>query len=471
MTNASPNDESQLKNLTKDQDEQLIKFASTWQHIWRKEPVDREGVAEALSRMYKTLAHTEMPPILWCESPWQLVMTKAILILQAITPGDDKFHAQLVEELNSPLWKRVWKNLDEQKARINITNPEPGKPFNFDSATGIDYASQMGTGLGTNIASAQEIMCEKMSVPVKLRLRQVFRETQPNANELRFGTDRLSLIRGQWGLLSFGGLIGDDTLTKFMADLSNDLQKRISDLCKERLYKKPNPFSMFARDQKPEEELFEALRNHANSPLDVPELRHVGFVLKYLPIEVPADVREPIVDWLTIKENVFHLECMKHLCVLVEAPIAATVNERNLLHNDAGAAMEFRDGSKLYAWGGVIVPPEAVEATQKISIEQIDKEQNAEVRRVLIQQYGLERYLEDSGARQIDADEYGILYKKSLPNDEPVVVVKVTNRTAEPDGSRKFYFLRVPPYMTSARNAVAWTFNMSPEEYQPTIQT
>lgn len=60
-----------------------------------------------------------------------------------------------------------------------------------------------------------------------------------------------------------------------------------------------------------------------------------------------------------------------------------------------------------------------------------------------------------------------MLYKKVLPNDEPVVVVKVTNATPEPDGTYKFYFLRVPPHMTSARTAVAWTFNMNSDEYQP----
>ena len=32
------------------------------------------------------------------------------------------------------------------------------------------------------------------------------------------------------------------------------------------------------------------------------------------------------------------------------------------------------------------------------------------------------------------------------------------NSTPEPDGTRRTYFLRVPPQMRTAREAVAWTF-------------
>jgi len=43
--------------------------------------------------------------------------------------------------------------------------------------------------------------------------------------------------------------------------------------------------------------------------------------------------------------------------------------------------------------------------------------------------------------------------------------VEVTNGTAEADGSRKTYWLNVPPEMRSAKAAVAWTYGMTPEQY------
>ena len=50
-------------------------------------------------------------------------------------------------------------------------------------------------------------------------------------------------------------------------------------------------------------------------------------------------------------------------------------------------------------------------------------------------------------------------------------MAKVVNATPEPDGSFKDYFLRVPPAMERARQAVAWTFRMQEMEYNPCVQT
>ena len=46
-------------------------------------------------------------------------------------------------------------------------------------------------------------------------------------------------------------------------------------------------------------------------------------------------------------------------------------------------------------------------------------------------------------------------------------MVEVRNSTPEPDGSRKTYFLRVPPTVRTAREAVAWTFGLGAVEYRP----
>jgi len=50
-------------------------------------------------------------------------------------------------------------------------------------------------------------------------------------------------------------------------------------------------------------------------------------------------------------------------------------------------------------------------------------------------------------------------------------MVKVINQTPEPDGTRKVYFLRVPPTIITAKEAVAWTFDQPGEEYNPLEET
>jgi hypothetical protein len=139
------------------------------------------------------------------------------------------------------------------------------------------------------------------------------------------------------------------------------------------------------------------------------------------------------------------------------------------LHCATGPACGFRDGWGVWAWHGVRVPQRVIERPEQITIGEIQKEQNVEVRRVMMGRYGLSRFLVDSGAKRISEDELGELYRIEVPNDEPLVMVKVLNSTLEQDGSRKPYFLRVPPGVTSARQAVAWTFSMTPDEYAKSL--
>jgi hypothetical protein len=140
------------------------------------------------------------------------------------------------------------------------------------------------------------------------------------------------------------------------------------------------------------------------------------------------------------------------------------------LHNGKYAAIE-SDVENFYYWHGVEVPSFVVTRPDWITIRHIETETNAEVRRVMIERYGQERFLADAGAVEIHRDDFGTLFRKDLPNDEPIVMVKVVNSTAEPDGSFKDYFLRVPPQITTAREAVAWTFDLPKEGYRPLLQT
>jgi hypothetical protein len=112
-----------------------------------------------------------------------------------------------------------------------------------------------------------------------------------------------------------------------------------------------------------------------------------------------------------------------------------------------------------------------VEEPQRITIQDIEEESNAEIRRVKMDRFGQARYLIESGAKVIHSDDYGTLYRKEVPGDEPLVMVKVCNSTPEPDGSFKDYFLRVDPKCQRAKEAVAWTFGKGEQEYCPEVET
>lgn len=169
------------------------------------------------------------------------------------------------------------------------------------------------------------------------------------------------------------------------------------------------------------------------------------------------------------------------LAVVCDRLSALHMDEQDRLHNMDGPAAAYPNGDSLYAVHGVRVPRYVIEEPEKITVKDIEDEDNAEVRRVKTEQYGLERYLKDTNAKVIDddfkADKDGImtgmgrLWKKQIPNDEDLVMVEVQNSTREPDGHFKTYFLRVPPDMRTAHQAIAWTFGKTKKGYAPSMES
>jgi hypothetical protein len=169
----------------------------------------------------------------------------------------------------------------------------------------------------------------------------------------------------------------------------------------------------------------------------------------------------------------------RNMCWVSERHCILACDEEGRLHSFVGPACAWPDGFAIYAVHGVRVPRYVIEAPQKISVEQIGGEENAEVRRVMMYRYrhgeevsGTAAFMRDVGAERLDHDErFGTLWRRNIPDDEPVVMIEVVNSTPEPDGRFKRYWLRVPPDMTTAREAVAWTFNMLAAEYAPVKET
>lgn len=152
-------------------------------------------------------------------------------------------------------------------------------------------------------------------------------------------------------------------------------------------------------------------------------------------------------------------------------PLSCSLDGSDRVHNEDGPAMVWRDGYEVYAWKGINVDKHLIMNKRTLTIAEILAEPNAEIRRTMVEIYGESAYLMHSGAKLIHSDEYGRLYELKHANGDAMQMVRVTNSTPEPDGTFKEYFLSVPPTMTRARQAVAWTFGMAEHEYCPMVQT
>ncbi|GAA2448014.1 hypothetical protein GCM10010433_57240 [Streptomyces pulveraceus] len=157
--------------------------------------------------------------------------------------------------------------------------------------------------------------------------------------------------------------------------------------------------------------------------------------------------------------------------VISERPEALYRDEAGRLDRGDGPALAYRDGFALHAWRGMPVPAEFLEELNSLTPKRIREEENAELRRVMLEFYGYDRYLTESGAEPVHRDETGVLWRIALDGDEDVVMVEVVNATPEPDGTHRVYWLRVPPGTRTAKDGVAWTFGLQGDAYAPVRQT
>lgn len=180
----------------------------------------------------------------------------------------------------------------------------------------------------------------------------------------------------------------------------------------------------------------------------------------------------PILEALAaVAEQVHWWWAFENVAILCERPTELHLDERGRLHNGDGPALAYADGFALHRWRGVTIPAEFAQTLAALTVDVIRGERNAELRRIMLEHYGTERYIVDSGAQPMQEDAAGKLWRVSIPGDEAIVMVEVINSTAEPDGTFNKYWLRVPPHIRTAKAAVAWTFGLSEEEYEPAVQT
>lgn len=123
----------------------------------------------------------------------------------------------------------------------------------------------------------------------------------------------------------------------------------------------------------------------------------------------------------------------------------------------------FRAGLR---WSGVPVDARFVLQPGSLTGREVLLTRNVQRRRVLLDRLGVDQFLADVGGLVIDRDRDAggerQLVQVPFENDEPLVAVLVRCPST---GGR--YALRVPPFVRTCTEAVAWTANLSVTDYHP----
>lgn len=159
-----------------------------------------------------------------------------------------------------------------------------------------------------------------------------------------------------------------------------------------------------------------------------------------------------------------------NVCWLMEKPQLIRQDANGRLHAPDGPALRYGDGSRMYAWKGILIPARLIEQRDNIDVRSIDAMHDPQIRRCMIDILTPQRFIEQGGAYRVAQDETGILWRQRW-RWEAWAAVEVINGTPEPDGTHKHYFLQVPPTVRSPREAVAWTYGLSERHYRLSIRT
>ncbi len=122
-------------------------------------------------------------------------------------------------------------------------------------------------------------------------------------------------------------------------------------------------------------------------------------------------------------------------------------------------------------WRGVRVSAQVVFFPETLTVQQILAESNTEVRRVMMERFGLVRFMKEAEATVLDEDSDAggkrQLLRVRIPNDEELVCVSLNCPS-----TGRHYVLRVPPGTTTCKQAVAWTAGFdNPDDYNPIVET
>jgi len=513
------------KTLTSEQEALLSAYVEHWHGRVAAQPSpDRHEVWAGTKDLYKALGLAE-PKLLLCDGPWQIVAMA--ILLQLIFVGDDHIDGEplmqwLGERLTEPRWALAWKRLAEQFDR----NFSPAVKVAGETAA-AQGGTQRWTGFGTRIAPASNLgIWDKLVLKIDS---QIYRSTDTSLyGYIRgklFGASRTSWIGDAEGDTETPVRSMSQQLTAQLSSMTM-LARQQNELRFIRLRGRGNPRIPRAQRLVPAAGMFEqqlmeqfggdgihyfenkleqlshslsSAVDHLSWAMGAPESLLARFISaaatsfvstilwqggqeRWLPFySFPIDaVGEHFYDpdtvrllrsWTALLGNSVPFMPFSEVCFVSDQPLHLELDDRGRLHSAAGKAIGYPDGFYLYSWHGTTIPDFVIENPEQITTDRIASEDNVEVRRVLIERYGTAKYLHDCGTQEVHKDSFGVLYRKFMENDEPIVMVAVTNSTPEADGSFHQYFLRVPPTIKTAREAVAWTFSLDSSEYGPEFQT
>lgn len=418
----------ELVDLLKQKKPEILKNARALQY--RTQPIDIWAATAAIHTVYKELKVEQAPAIIKTGSPMASILL--VIFLK---------YTKLNTEMNEKVWINALKQLQVDTLRFFAVR-------DGDRVRSTDIADYLDRDLDEQEANFKSVLDTNLEDLASKNTDDLF-GVRKMAYFKKALVDLVDTIYDNKEILVTDKKalpINREDLKNYMADLFQHESAGSKLIPKSPFYEKVRNFYAIIKNGYRDSDTTDALallnvniRGTQNAFL----CEFMDFYEKELDVIVTK--RRGFYNVFKTTFNTFFFEKFALTC---EFPTDIRVNSvGNRLHSDNGPVIQFPDGYSVYAFRGLSIPWDWVEERNKITVDSINKQNNQELKRVMISLYGQSKYILDSGAEKIAEDDWGILFKKVIPpttrwdQGQELYLVKVINSTPEPDGTYKDYFL------------------------------
>jgi internalin A len=205
----------------------------------------------------------------------------------------------------------------------------------------------------------------------------------------------------------------------------------------------------------------------------VKEIHWTEFLIAKFGITLDLKAQELLRCKQQLFENCGWIFPFEKVCLVCDRPLHLRFDAENRLHAEGEPAIAFADGYSLYFHHGVKLPEKYGKVHSDLwQAEWLLSEENAELRRLLIERIGYDRICQQLQAVKLDTWQEYTLLKIDNADVEPIYLLKMTCPS-----TGFIHALRVPPDVRSssrasltAKEAIRWVnWDIDPEEFS--VQT
>jgi len=333
-----------IEKLTDSQIARMAEYRDEWMKIGLcTDPANRPEAEKAIRQMYVIGGCAEPKKIVWCDSPLSAGIVRAILI-------DNKIGSSVRDSVLDSVWNSVWDSVGDS-VRNSVRN---------------SVLDSVGD-------SVRDSVRDSVGDSVRDSVGDSVRDSVRNSVWNSVGD---SVRDSVWN--SVGNSVRDSVWNSVRDSVRASVWNSVRDSVRDSVWNSVGA-SVYGQHDAHWLAFYQYFRDVCNLKSETEKLNGLWNFAKNS-------------GWAITHANICFISERHNICHCEEGRI----------HCENGPAIAYPDGFSVFAIHGVRVSEKIVIEPEKQTIGEIEGEQNTEIKRIRIERYGWEKYLNQSGAKIVD---------------------------------------------------------------------